>query len=289
MRPLLGIRRLAGSLSATVLLTVPGSHAAEAVLPLHPGARVSEARPGRHGFVVHDVECEFQSGRTELHVMLPDKRPAGVTFPVLYLLPVEATNGVTWGSALAEAKRLDLANQLGVVCVYPTFSQLPWFVDHATEARVRQESYFVKVVVPAIEARHPVRRERDARLLLGFSKSGWGACSLLLRHPDVFGKAAAWDAPTAMDAPRHGIEVISGTRENYERHKLHTALRGRGGELGTTPRLGLFGYGNFREQMTQTHELMRSLGIPHEWRDGPQRKHHWESGWVEDAARWLVK
>jgi hypothetical protein len=57
-------------------------------------------------------------------------------------------------------------------------------------------------------------------LLLGFSKSGWGALfSLLLRHPDVFGKAAAWDAPLVMDSPgRHGNGDIFGTPENFEKY-----------------------------------------------------------------------
>jgi len=281
--------RATGPALAAGLLAAAAAGAAELPLELHASAKVSGARPGVHGFVVHDVQSEFQSGTTEIHVLLPQNRPPGAKFPVLYLLPVEATNGVHWGSALAEAKRLDLANKVGVICVYPTFSQLPWFVDHSADKSIRQESYFVKVVVPAVESRHPARRDRDARLLLGFSKSGWGAWSLLLRHPDVFGKAAAWDAPTAMEQPRYGLEAISGTRENYDRHQLHEALRTRGKALGASARLGLFGYDNFRAQMTQTHQWMETLGIPHERRDGPQRKHHWESGWVEEASLWLVK
>ena len=31
--------------------------------------------------------------------------------------------------------------------------------------------------------------------MLGFSKSGWGACTLLLRNKELFGYAAAWDVP----------------------------------------------------------------------------------------------
>ncbi|MBI3743885.1 MAG: hypothetical protein HY261_06320 [Chloroflexi bacterium] len=263
--------------------------AAEPTLALDASANVSAARPGEHGFVVHEVRSGFQPGMTEIHVLVPAKLAEKARIPVLYLLPVEATNSTRWGSALAEAHRLGLADRLNAICVYPTFSQLPWYVDHPADARIRQESYFLRVVVPFIEARYPARREREGRLLLGFSKSGWGAWSLLLRHPDVFGRAAAWDAPTAMDAPRYGMDGIIGSREAFAKYELHTVLRAKGRELGPAPRLALLGYGNFREQMTQTHALMDSLGIPHEWRDGPQRQHHWESGWVEDAARWLTQ
>ena len=41
---------------------------------------------------------------------------------------------------------------------------------------------------------------------------------MLLRHPDVFGKAAAWDAPLMLDRPgRYGSGDVFGTPENFER------------------------------------------------------------------------
>ena len=61
-----------------------------------------------------------------------------------------------------------------------------------------------------IEQHYPARADRDGRLLVGFSKSGWGAYSLLLRHPDRFGKAAAWDAPLMEERAgplRHGPDL----------------------------------------------------------------------------------
>ncbi len=284
-------RCLAAFIGAGVALCAVASpvHAAEPALALDGSAKLRSVQRGEYGETVYEVESDFQPGTTAIHVLVPAKLADNARVPVLYLLPVEATNSTHWGSALAEARKLNLADRLNVVCVYPTFSQLPWYVDHATDARIGQESYFMRVVVPFVEAKYPARGGRDGRLLLGFSKSGWGAWSLLLRHPDVFGRAAAWDAPTAMDAPRYGMDGIIGSREAFAKYELHGALRARGRELGAAPRLALLGYGNFRGQMTQTHALMESLGIPHEWRDGPARKHHWESGWVEEAARWLTQ
>ena len=54
------------------------------------------------------------------------------------------------------------------------------------------------------------------------------------------------------------------------------------------PRLVLTGYGNFREHQAAAHELMDSLKIPHLYRDGPQRKHHWQSGWLSEAVGLLL-
>lgn len=249
---------------------------------------ISSAVPATNGFVVHSVQSEFQGSPTKIYVRTPDKIVPGVRLPVLHLLPVEAKDEQRWGDPLAEAAKLDLANKLNVIVAYPTFSQLPWYCDHPTDLGLRQETYFLKVVVPFIERAYPARAERDARLLLGFSKSGWGAWSLLLRNPEVFGKAAAWDSPMMMERGLYGMAAIAGTQENFERHRIPTLLRERGKSLGSEPRLLLMGYDNFRPPTQQAHALLDELKIPHGYRDGPQRKHHWNTGWVEEAARWLA-
>ena len=109
---------------------------------------ISSAAPATNGFVVHTVQSEFQAGLTKIYVRVPNKIAPGARLPVLYLLPVEAKDEQRWGDPLAEAAKLDLANKLNVICVYPTFSHLPWYCDHATDPGIRQETYFLKVVVP---------------------------------------------------------------------------------------------------------------------------------------------
>jgi len=127
------------------------------------------------------------------------------------------------------------------------------------------------------------------RLLLGFSKSGWGAWTLLLRHPDVFGRAAAWDAPLAMDhCGPFGSGEIFGTQENFEQYEIADLLRAKAGELRGGTRLILNGYGNFRKDHQRIHALLEELRIPHVYRDGPPRKHDWHSGWVSEAVELLV-
>jgi enterochelin esterase-like enzyme len=173
--------------------------------------------------------------------------------------------------------------------VAPTFSHLPWYADHPSKADIRQETYFLKVVLPFIEKNYPVKAEAGGRTLLGFSKSGWGAFSLLLRHPEFFGKAAAWDAPLMMDQPnRYGMGEIFGTQENFDKYQITKLLEGRTDELRESKRLILLGYGNFREQHKKAHALMDKLKIGHDYRDGPARKHEWSSGWVPEAVGLLL-
>jgi hypothetical protein len=157
---------------------------------------------------------------------------------VIYVLPVEAGTESRYGDGLKEVQKLDLHNKLNAVFVAPTFSHLPWYADHPTKPEVRQESYFLKVVVPFIDKTYPVRAEADGRLLLGFSKSGWGAWSLLLRRPDLFGKAAAWDAPLMMDKPgKYGSGDIFGTEANFKGYRVGKLLEVKTDQLQKGKRL----------------------------------------------------
>ena len=242
------------------------------------------------GILVHAVQSEYQSAKTKIKVLLPSVLEKGKRYPVLYVLPVEPMDGVRWGDGLLEARRTDLHNKYGMICVQPTFSQTPWYADHPTNAKVRQESYFLKVVVPLIDETYPTLAKRDGRFLVGFSKSGWGAFSLLLRHPDLFNKAAAWDAPLMVEHPdKWGMADIFGSQENFGKHQISALLKQRAGELAGPARLIHFGYGNFREHHQAAHRLMDELKIAHRYQDGPKREHSWDSGWLPDAVQMLVE
>ncbi len=253
-------------------------------------ATVSDAAHGPDGVLTHTVVSPYQAGRTEIKVLLPDRLEHGRGYPVVYVLPVEARSENRYGDGLMEVKQRNLHNKHRVIFVTPTFSHLPWYADHPTDPEIRQEAHFFKVVVPFIEERYPVQKEPEGRFLLGFSKSGWGALSLLLRHPDVFGKAVAWDAPLMKDKPdQFGMEGIFGTLENFEKYQITKLLQRRADELRRSKRVILLGYGNFRQQHQETHALLQKFGIPHDYQDGPERKHDWHSGWVEEAVGLLLQ
>jgi enterochelin esterase-like enzyme len=154
---------------------------------------------------------------------------------------------------------------------------------------IRQESYLLKVVVPFIEKTYPVQAKVQGRLLLGFSKSGYGALSLLLRHPQIFGKACDWDAPLMLDTPvKYGSGDIYADAENFAAYRVAKLFETQGPKLGSENRIILLGYGNFRTEHQQAHTLLEKLKVPHEYRDGPNRKHEWQSGWVAEAVELLL-
>jgi hypothetical protein len=250
---------------------------------------VSPAVKTESGILIHTVRSEYQAAATKIKVLLPGALDLVARHRVLYVLPVEPLDGVRWGDGLREVKNHDLHNRFGVICVEPTFSDLPWYADHPTIATRRQESYLLKVVVPFIDRTYPTLARPDGRWLLGFSKSGYGAFSLLLRNPEVFGRAAAWDAPLMMERPdRYGMGDIFGTQENFEKYQISTLLRQRAAGLSPSVRLVHFGYGGFREHHQSAHKLMEKLGIAHQYRDGPKREHSWHSGWLSEALEMLA-
>jgi S-formylglutathione hydrolase FrmB len=181
---------------------------------------ISPGVTDQEGIISHDVQSSRQSGPTQIRVLLPDS-PKVKRHGVVYVLPVEAGTKTEFGDPLLELKRLDLHNRYNVIFVERTFFDTPWYADNPNDPGIQQESYLVKDVIPFIDRMYPTRARTEGRFLVGFSKSGWGACTLLLRHPQTFGRAAAWDAPMMMDQPGEwGSSPIFGTKQNFERYRV---------------------------------------------------------------------
>ncbi len=245
------------------------------------------------GFEIYTVESIYQKAAVKIRVLTPSKLVAGREYRVVYVLPVEPGERRDYGDGLTTVRNLNLHNRHNVIFVAPTFTDMPWYADHVSARKIWQETHFRTVVVPFVEDQYPVVAGPEGRLLLGFSKSGYGAFSMLLRHPDFFGRAVAWDAPVAMSDPGEGwgFTDVLGSTQNFQNYRITTLVRQRKGVLKTQPaRLLLLGYGNnsTRSDHRELHQLMNSLGIPHVFVDGPHRSHHWGSGWVGNAVARLL-
>lgn len=263
------------------------------VLSSAPGAdaTINDAVIEEGGVRVHRVVSSLQSGPTQIRVVVSPGVEPSARAPTVYVLPVEANRETRYGDGLQEILDRKLHLRHRAIYVAPTFAQLPWYADHPTRSDLRQERYFVEVVMPHVERAYPAIRERRGRLLLGFSKSGWGAWTLLLRHPETFERAAAWDAPLQMDRPgRYGSGEIFGDDATFQQYRVTELLRKNGDALrvGGLSRLILTGYDNFRGDHVQTHAFLEELRIPHQYQDGPRRAHDWHSGWVAESLDALL-
>ncbi|QDU97916.1 alpha/beta hydrolase-fold protein [Lignipirellula cremea] len=270
-----------GGLLAISLLLAATGRADEAPV------RADAARAG--GLRSHTLTSPFQAEPVTVRVMLPEPYDPDVRLPVIYLLPVEPGEESRYGDPLQAIRSANLQQRYQAIFAAPSFSTWPWYADHPTDKTLQQESYFLQAVLPLIEQEYKVQANPAGRLLLGFSKSGWGAWSLLLRHPDMFHKAVAWDAPLMMkEVGSFGNRPVFGTQENFDKYRMDRLLPVAADKLGDEERLLLIGYGNFRTHHQQAHALLQELGVPHAYRDGPALKHHWESGWVAPAVGLLL-
>jgi hypothetical protein len=258
-----------------------------------PPAPIVTALRGQGAFL-HEIMSPYQTTQTLIRVLLPDSYDPAKRYRTVYVLPVEAADGRRFGDGFAQVRLANLHNLHDTVFIAPAFSDMPWLVDHQRDPRLRQESHFIEVVLPFVEARYSLQAGPEGRLLLGFSKSGTAAFHLLLRHPHLFGRALAWDAPLAMNDPKEGkdYERILGSRANFSNYRLPPLLGERAALLaGGPPRLLIAGAGNPVTEMGHARiaALMHELGIPHVYERGPGLLHTWESGWVPGAVTSLLQ
>ncbi len=211
------------------------------------------------------------------------------------MLPVEPGTLTTYGDPVDTARALGLLDDLHVILVAPCFSITPWYADHPSNPLIRQESYFVDDLVPGVETLYPETEANlgpPRRLLLGFSKSGMGAMSLILRHSATFDAAAAWDGPLNQTqlSGLPEMTTVFGTQANFDLYAIPNALPTHAAEFQAASRLWLGGYSSqaaWRNDMTAAHNAMTARGMLHAWVDGPQRAHQWDSGWIADAIAFL--
>jgi len=275
----------------------PAERAAAAALD--ESARVGEPTfDAAKGVWVFVVESQFQKGPNKVEVLLPERWNAGRSYRVLYVLPVQPGPPGPWGDGLQLVRELGAHDAHDLICVSPSFDSWPYYGSHATDPGIRHEDYIVKVVVPLIENRYRTPADPAGRLLLGFSKSGWGAMLLTLRNPDFFGYACSWDAPLMMSERNFGLyETAShfGTREwmsTYvpkvwaSRSAEHFRDRKRLVVLGRN----FFGTRWFHDlpHTSGFHRVLRRHGILHHYDNGIKVPHTWNHGWLAPAVDALM-
>lgn len=250
--------------------------------------------PLRLNYLQYTVRSDRQMVETTIRVLEPDDLDAIEQPRVLYLLPSTPELSHRSGDGLDEVLLHDLHNRHSLVVVAPTFSDWPWMTDLPDQKMFQQILYFIEDVVGFIDQLYP----NLPRLLVGYSKGGSAALQLLLRYPDLFRAAAAFDSPIMKEQPdQWEMPYYWPNPKHFRDFAIPHLLRRRGHELGKAPRIALFGYGNFGkhapswscDHLSAGHDLMNELRIPHHYRNDTRREHRWDSGWLPDAVFTLVQ
>lgn len=252
------------------------------------------------------LASDFVGPGATVSVLLPAAHAAEpeARFRVLYVLPVESRVENKFGDSLEVIAGLGLHDSHRLICVAPTFDTTPWYGNHATDPRPRQERHVVEALVPFVDEHFRTVAKAEGRLLLGFSKSGWGAVTLLLRNRDTFAAAASWDAPLMLTEKQFGIwgtDGHYGTAAAMAEQLPTTLLRRQAAKFRKEPRLVIAGsnlFGTFTDKRfpydgpphTEAfHRLADELGVAHVYDPKIRAGHSWDTAWVGPVVERLVK
>src|ERR1039457_140620 len=76
------------------------------------------------------------------------------------------------------------------------------FYINSADGRVHYSYFFVREFIPYIESHYPIRRERSARAISGFSMGGYGALRFAFAHPELFSSVSAESAVLIAEPPQ---------------------------------------------------------------------------------------
>jgi len=250
----------------------------------------ADAKSVHEGIRSYTVTSAYQKGPNKLEVLLPDNYSPTNHYRVLYLLPVNAGTDGQWGSGIVEARRLNLDNQYQIICVAPAYEILPWYGDNPDQPDVRQSSYVTDVVIPFVDKEFSTVTNKEGRLLVGFSKSGFGALGLFLMHPDTFGKVAVFDSfvnlPKLKFYKEWGLADTYGPLENYDRYEVLNLLGQQKSLLQKGPcRITILAGGpGSRIGVDALQSKLKDNNIPYIYILGSNMPHTWTSGWLAPAV-----
>lgn len=123
---------------------------------------------------------------------------------------------------------------------------------------------------------------------MGFSKSGWGAFSLILKYPEFFGYAAAWDAPLSFTTFHYGMEAVYGTPEQLSRYRPDLLIPKQSRFFEKKTRLVLAGQKHWGKETAEAHKLLEKAGIKHHYDNTPECPHQWDKAWMEPTLSALI-
>ena len=152
------------------------------------------AVPAEAGQVFADQAPSPALGRdVKFTVYVPDgyQDASSANYPVVYLLHGAGGDENEWRTKGGAVETLDGLIKRGLirpsVVVMPTAGPASWWADGVAE---KAGTAIMKDLLPYVESRYKVQKERIGRAIGGLSMGGYGALNLALRYPSQFCAAA---------------------------------------------------------------------------------------------------
>ena len=225
-------------------------------------------------------ESKFRNKTVEYYAFVPKPLSEKERFPVLYLLHGAMDDYTAWKTH-CEQDLKNLAAKYRMIIITPDGDEYGWYADSALAAENQIESYFIKELIPHVEASLPVAAGK--RAICGLSMGGHGAFVLALRNPGVFQSVSAMSG--VMDITRHHgqwqLDRVFGpfNQDNIKAWMSHSVYF-----LAETRAKDFKGFAakfsvSTGDRWTLTdnrmlHSRLESLGIKHEYDEAPG-DHDW--------------
>ena len=224
-----------------------------------------------------------------VRVLAPDHPSTDYEHNFLYALPVEGGLAQSaWGSGLDELRQLGVENQYNATIIEPIFPIAPWYADNPLDATIDFETFMATLLPAWVNSIFATSGTEDD-LLIGFSKSGYGALDLLFKHPAVFDAAAAWDFPGMPAYNVYGADGNYGTDSNFQNnYRLTDTFIDTWKAPFTTEDHILISEGSvFATYVADFDALLTSHGVEHTLLTQTSVAHSWSGGWLSDAVAGL--
>jgi Putative esterase len=246
------------------------------------------------GIATYSVISATNSGGPHvLRVLRPASPKPGVTHNFLFVLPVEEGLKNTYGNGLQTMQSLDVHNEYNLTVIEPSFGVQPWYADNPIDPDIRYETFMARELMPWVRE-NLVITGNEQSWLIGFSKSGVGGQSLLLKHPDLFALAASWDFPADMSSYNdYGPSSANcyGTDGNFQ---TNYRLTNRFVNTHKAPflqnrRIWIGKGALFKGDVSRYESILASEDVLHLTEAPVDIPHRWDSGWVPTALDALRK
>ncbi|HVJ93120.1 MAG TPA: hypothetical protein VM580_25140 [Labilithrix sp.] len=220
-------------------------------------------------------------------IVVPDDYDPEREYPVLYVGEVEAVPK-QYADGLQELRALDVHNAYQCILARTYFGTIPmWYGSHVDGTK-QYDVQVTDVLVGLVDEFYSTVRSSEGRMFIGFSKSGFGAFSLILRNPHVFGYAAAWDAPWTASYGFAGSAQAFGAESQFDLYNPMKLLPTHGAHLKDRPRLVLAGDYLYDDDIQPMADALDAEGIPYVLRSETALGHDWDTGWLPAVVQDLM-
>ena len=166
-----------------------------------------------------------------------------------------------------------------------------WYADNPNDPTINYETFTASILPQWVDSNFSTTGA-DKNLMIGLSKSGFGDIDLLLKHPNTFDAAAAFDFPADMTSYNdYGSSSSAdyGTQANFQQNYEMTSsfINNLKAPFTTQDRILISEGPIFASQVADFNALLTSQGVAHSLLTQTSDAHNWSSGWLPDAVAGL--